>query len=386
MPTPCSPVDLLEKLVGFDTVSHKSNLALIDFVADYLNGHGVEARRVFDATGQKASLHAVVGPTRDDGVVLSAHTDVVPVDGQSWDTDPFQLTRKDGRLYGRGTADMKGFAATVLAHVPAMLSAGLTRPIHIALSYDEETGCLGAPDMIADLVATGPRPGCVVVGEPSNMRVVSQHKGIIVLQTHVHGFPVHSSQLDRGVSAISIAAKLITWLDSQTEKNRAKAENVSLFDPPYTTLHCGLIKGGTADNITAEDCGFTTDIRTLPTETGDAWLAAYADFISTEILPRMRAVRPDTDITITKIADVPGLREEENGAAEQLVRQLTGDNSRNAVVFATEGGQFQEVGLSTVVCGPGSIDQAHQANEYIEAAELDKCAAFLDRLCSHLSG
>jgi acetylornithine deacetylase len=380
-----SPQEMLAKLVGFNTVSDRSNLPLIDFVADYLGGFGIESRKVFDDTGQKASLYAVVGPMRDDGVVLSAHTDVVPVENQTWSSDPFTLRADKGRFYGRGTADMKGFAATVLAHVPAMLSAGLSRPIHIALSYDEEVGCLGAPPMIADMLENAPRPSAVVVGEPTNMAAVTGHKGIIVLETKIQGYPVHSSQLDRGVSAISAAAKLISWLDHETEMNKAKADQAYLFDPPYTTLHCGMIKGGDAHNITAAECEFVTDIRTLPAERGEDWQAKYEAFIQADVLPAMLAVEPTCRIDIKRIANVPGLSEETDGAAEQLVRGLTGDNGQHVVVFATEGGQFQEKGLSTVVCGPGSIDQAHQADEFIEAAELERCTAFLDRLCKKLS-
>jgi len=372
-------------LVGFDTVSDKSNLALIDFVAGYLEDHCVPATRVFNDGGDKASLFARIGPDLPGGVVLSAHTDVVPVANQEWTSDPFTLRADDDRLYGRGTADMKGFAATVLAHVPKMLAAGLVRPIHIALSYDEEIGCFGAPPMIKRMLADGPAPSAVIVGEPTRMKAVTGHKGIIVLKTKVFGHAVHSSQLDRGVSAISVAARLITWLDRQTAENRAKADADCLFDPPYTTLHCGTIRGGDAHNITAAECEFVTDIRTLPEERGEDWQARYEAFIETEVLPGMMAVSPSCRIEVTRLANVPGLRQETDGAAERLARQLTGDNGRNVVVYATEGGQFQDAGLSTVVCGPGSIDQAHQADEYIEAAELEKCVAFLDGLCRKLS-
>lgn len=380
-----TPQEMLAELVGFNTVSERGNLELIDFVADYLGSLGVTSSRVFDKTGEKAALYAMVGPGIEGGIVLSAHTDVVPVENQDWTSDPFVLREDGSRLYGRGSADMKGFAATVLAHVPKMLDADLKCPIHIALSYDEEVGCLGAPPMIADMLKNAPRPTAVIVGEPTNMKVVNGHKGIIVLRTRIFGHPVHSSQLDRGVSAISVAAKLISWLDGQTAENKARAVPNCLFDPPYTTLHCGTIKGGDAHNITAAECEFVTDIRTLPDESGADWQARYEAFVSDNILPQMQAISPDCRIEIERIADVPGLREEQQGLAEQLARQLTGDNSRNVVVYATEGGQFQDQGVSAIVCGPGSIDQAHQADEYIEAAELEKCSAFLDRLCLHLS-
>ncbi len=380
-----SPREMLEKLISFNTVSDRSNLDLIDFVEGYLESWGVACRRVPDETGQKAGLHALIGPQTDGGIVLSAHTDVVPVEGQDWSRDPFTAWEEGDRLHGRGAADMKGFAATVLAKVPDFLSAGLTKPIHIALSYDEETGCFGAAPLVRDMLGTGPRPGIAFVGEPTNMRVVTGHKGIVVLRTVVHGHPVHSSQLHRGVSAISTAAALIGWMDRQTAANRAKADPDCPFEPPYTTLHCGTIKGGQAHNITAQTCEFVTDIRILPGETAADWVSRYRTFIDTDILPEMQAVAPDCRIDVTELANVPGLREEPEGLAETAARRLTGDNARHVVVYATEGGIFQDLGLSTIVCGPGSIDQAHQPDEYIELAELDRCAAFLDRLTATLS-
>lgn len=385
MSTPNSVRDMLEKLISFNTVSSRSNLDLIAFVEAYLAGLGVATTRVPDASGRKAALHALIGPAVDGGIVLSAHTDVVPVDGQDWTRDPFTAWEDGGRLYGRGSADMKGFAASVLAKVPDFLAADLQRPIHIALSYDEETGCHGAPPMIRDMLARGPRPDCVIVGEPTGMKVVTGHKGIAVLRTTIEGHPVHSSQLDRGVSAISAAAKLITWLDGRTAENRAAADPDCPFDPPYTTLHCGTIEGGQAHNITAQHCAFLTDIRLLPGDSADAWISAYRDHIRSHVLPPMTAVAPGCRIEVEEMANVPGLRQEDDGPAERLARQLTGDNGRNVVVYATEGGIFQENGLSTIVCGPGSIDQAHQPDEFIDLVELDRCAAFLDRLAEKLA-
>ncbi len=375
---------MLAKLVSFNTVSSRSNLDLISFVEDYLSSHGVNSVRVPDETGEKAALFATVGPDTDGGIVLSAHTDVVPVEGQNWSKDPFTAWEQDDRLYGRGTADMKGFAATVLAKVPDFLGANLSKPVHIALSYDEEVGCFGAPPMIDAMIANGLQPKAVIVGEPTNMKVVTGHKGIAVLKTQVHGHPVHSSQLHRGVSAISAAVKLISWLDEKTAQNKARADRDCPFEPPYTTLHCGTIQGGKAHNITAQSCEFMTDIRLLPGENITEWIDAYRSFAKEAVLPEMQAISSDCRIDIDLVATVPGLAEETDGTAEQLVRRLTGDNGRHVVVYATEGGQFQEKGLSTVVCGPGSIDQAHQPDEYIELAELDRCAAFLDDLCGKI--
>lgn len=381
MPKNYTPKEMLAKLVSFNTVSSQSNLDLIAFVEDYLSLHGVTSHKVPDETGEKAALFATVGPETDGGIVLSAHTDVVPVEGQNWSSDPFAAREQGSRLYGRGTADMKGFAATVLAKVPDFLAAGLSKPIHIALSYDEEVGCFGAPPMIKSMLAEGPKPAAVIVGEPTNMKVVTGHKGIAVLKTRVHGHPVHSSQLHRGVSAISAAAKLISWLDARTAENKANADPDCPFEPPYTTLHCGTIQGGKAHNITAQNCEFMTDIRLLPGEDIGDWISAYKEFSENNVLPDMQAISKDCRIDIDVLATVPGLTEEHDGTAEQLVRRLTGDNGRHVVVYATEGGQFQEHGLSTVVCGPGSIDQAHQPDEFIELTELDRCANFLDDLC-----
>ena len=376
--------EMLAKLVSFPTISDQTNLPLIDFVEDYLRSWGIPSVKTFNADGTKASLHAVIGPNVDGGVVLSAHTDVVPVAGQNWSSDPFTLSERGGRLYGRGTADMKGFAACALAHLPHFLEAGLKAPIHIALSYDEEVGCFGAPPMIARMVAEGPQPKAVIVGEPTLMKVVTGHKGIMVFKTTITGHSVHASQLDRGVSAVSAAARLVSWLDEQTARNCAKADPDCLYDPPYTTLHSGVIAGGTAHNITASKCELTSDIRFLPEEGAERWEAALRCFAEQEILPAMKAVHPDCRIQIERLASVPGLSRETDGAAEQLARQLTGDNSENVVVYATEGGQFQEAKLSTVVCGPGSIDQAHQPDEFIESSQLIKCAAFLDALYKSL--
>ncbi len=259
-----SPTEMLEKLVGFPTISDRSNLPLIDFVEAYLAEYGIASTRVPDETGTKASLFATIGPDVRGGVVLSGHTDVVPVEGQDWATDPFKLHEANGKLYGRGAADMKGFAAAVLAHVPKMVEANLKAPIHIALSYDEEVGCFGAPPMIRRMLEDGLKPAVVIVGEPTNMQVVTGHKGVTVLKTRISGYPVHSSQLNRGVSAISIAARLISWMDARTAENKANADPDSPFDPPYTSLHCGTIKGGSAHNITAAECEFVTDIRLLP--------------------------------------------------------------------------------------------------------------------------
>ncbi|MGY0710186.1 acetylornithine deacetylase [Azospirillum argentinense] len=375
---------MIARLVGFDTVSRRSNMALIDWVRDHLAGYGVESRLVPSPDGAKANLFATIGPMTEGGVVLSAHTDVVPVDGQPWDTDPFTLVERDGRLYGRGTADMKSFPAVALALLPDILEAGLKRPLHLALSYDEEVGCIGAPAMIARIADELPRPSAVIVGEPTSMGVVLAHKGCYVLRTTVTGHEVHSSQIDRGVSAVMTAARLVNLVGDMAAENAAAAEPACGFDPPFTTLQVGTIEGGTAANITARHCSFVWDIRPLP---GDDW-TRYRDRFEAEcerLRAVMRRISLDCDIRTEQLAGVPGLAPEPDGPAAQLCHALTGRNDTGMVSFAAEAGQFQEAGLSTVLCGPGSIDQAHQPNEYIDVAQVTVCEGFLRDLVRRLA-
>ncbi|AIB15055.1 acetylornithine deacetylase (plasmid) [Azospirillum argentinense] len=375
---------MIARLVGFDTVSRRSNMALIDWVRDHLAGYGVESRLVPSPDGAKANLFATIGPMTEGGVVLSAHTDVVPVDGQPWDTDPFTLVERDGRLYGRGTADMKSFPAVALALLPDILEAGLKRPLHLALSYDEEVGCIGAPAMIARIADELPRPSAVIVGEPTSMGVVLAHKGCYVLRTTVTGHEVHSSQIDRGVSAVMTAARLVNLVGDMAAENAAAAEPACGFDPPFTTLQVGTIEGGTAANITARHCSFVWDIRPLP---GDDW-TRYRDRFEAEcerLRAVMRRISLDCDIRTEQLAGVPGLAPEPDGPAAQLCHALTGRNDTGMVSFAAEAGQFQEAGLSTVLCGPGSIDQAHQPNEYIDVAQVTACEGFLRDLVRRLA-
>ena len=373
-------VEMIAKLVGFATVSRDSNLELIEFVRDHLAGHGVDSRLVPNADDTKANLFATVGPDVEGGVVLSGHTDVVPVDGQPWDTDPFTVTEKDGRLYGRGTADMKSFYAVALALVPEMLERGLARPIHFALSYDEEIGCLGAPSMIDRLAAELPAPRAVVVGEPTDMRVVIAHKGITGVTTRVVGHEAHSSQPHRGVSAVMTAARLITFIDDMARENAAGPPSATPFETPYSTIHVGTVHGGTATNIISRECRFDWDIRCVPEDDPRTFLDRFERYCREEVLPVMRAVAPETDISNTVTSEVPGLLPEDDSAAEALARALTGDNARGAVAYAAEAGQFQRAGFSAVICGPGSIDQAHQPNEYIELTQVEACVDFMRRL------
>ena len=375
-----SALDMIRALVGFDTVSSKSNLALIDFVRDYLAGHGIDSRYIRSEDGTKANLWATIGPDEPGGVVLSGHTDVVPVAGQPWESDPFEVVEKDGRLYGRGTADMKSFIAIALSLVPDMLARPLTRPIHFALTHDEEVGCLGAPRLIADVLANLPRPGAVIIGEPTQMRVVDAHKGITAYTTIVTGHEAHSSLTHRGVNAVMQAARLITHLGDQAAQKAAQPELNSRFDPPYTTIHVGTVEGGTALNIVARNCAFKWEIRALPGDDPQDILARFEAFCRDEVVPAMQRVVPETGVETRPGVIVPALAPEPDSAAEKLARDLTGANATDAVSYATEGGQYQRAGIPAIVCGPGNIEQAHQPNEWIALEQIAASQSFTRRL------
>lgn len=372
---------MLARLAAFDTTSRNSNLALIDFVADYLAGHGVTSRRLFDDSGSKANLFATVGPPSDGGVVLSGHTDTVPVDGQKWTQDPFRLTERDGRLYARGSADMKGFVAAALALVPEFLEAELAAPIHLALSYDEEVGCLGAPRLVSYLRDAPFAPRAAIVGEPTEMRLADRHKSVHVLRTTVTGLAAHSAHTDRGVSAILVAGKLIAFLDDLAESFREEAAEGG-FDPPCHTLHVGTVEGGSAGNILAAHCSFSWEARLLPGAGFDSLIGAPFDaFIAERVLPAMHRVSRETGVATERLADVPALAPQRGSPAEALVRAATGDNRPAAAIsFGTEGGLFQRGGVPCAVFGPGSIHQAHKADEYIDRGQLAACEAFMRRL------
>ena len=379
------PVQILEKLVGFQTVSSESNLSLVAFVEEFLGRFGVESFRDYNSDRTKANVYAQIGPDVPGGVILSAHTDVVPVKGQKWSGDPFRLSEREGRIYGRGTADMKGFLAVVLANVSDWVDAGLKRPVQLAFSYDEEVGCLGAPSMIGKLSKRFPRAKSVIVGEPTMMKMVNGHKSSANFNVHVRGHEVHSCQVDRGVSAVMNAARLIGWLEDRTSENRAGAARESAgFDPPYTTLHAGMVSGGTACNITARDCWFSTDIRCIPSESTADWISRFEHYAA-GIQERMQGVNSETGIRLSDLNVVPGLKPEHRGTAEALVRKLTGDNDSNVVSYGTEAGQFQEEGYSAVICGPGSIDQAHQPDEFVSRRQLEECNQFMRRLTTDLA-
>lgn len=370
----------LDALIAFDTTSRDSNLKLIEYVEAFLGGHGVSSRRVVNAEGTKANLYATVGPSLPGGVVLSGHTDVVPVDGQAWSSDPFTLTRRGERLYGRGTCDMKGFLALALAVVPEFAKGATSRPVHLAFSYDEEVGCLGAPSMIRELVTELPAPLAVIVGEPTDMEVVSGHKGISTWRVTVTGHEAHSSLTHLGVSANMVAVGLMARLRDLAETLAKHGDSASLYHPPHATLTIGLIQGGTAVNILARECSFVFDLRTPPGQDPDAIVAPFLAACAHEDAALKRQFG-DTGVHVQRRSATPAFAPESDGAAERLARRLAGDNGpARAAAYAAEAGQFQGAGFSTIICGPGSIEQAHQADEFMEIAQFERGAAFMSRL------
>ncbi|MGA9412592.1 MAG: acetylornithine deacetylase [Roseobacter sp.] len=382
-----SALEIMQKLVSFPTVSRDTNIPLIDWVAGYLERHGIKSHRYVDPAQPKHALFAHVGPWKEGAIVLSGHTDVVPIDGQPWDTDPFDVTEKNGKYYGRGTCDMKGFDALAIWALVEAHYAGVTQPLQIALSFDEEVGCTGAPPMIEAMQPVLPKGAAVIVGEPSMMQAVTGHKAGMGFDTHLRGFEVHSSLMDRGVNAIMYGAKLIEWANEMNAANQdARPSDLAIaFDPPFTTLHVGQIAGGTAHNITAKDCHFAMDFRVVPGESQQEWEALYRERVAT-VQAMMQSVVPDTRIDISQRFNVPALIPEAEGLAESLVRSLTGDNASHVVSYGTEAGQFQQAGYSAVICGPGDIAQAHQPNEFITIAQFDAGHAFMQRLVSRLCG
>ena len=376
-------VEILDRLIAFDTTSSRSNLDLIGWVSDYLGRHGVAAALSSAGEG-KANLLATIGPAVGQlgrgGVILSGHTDVVPVAGQEWHTDPFRLVEQDGRLYARGTADMKGFIALVLALVPEAVRRPLTLPLHLAFTHDEETGCQGAPALIRDLPEGAARPVMAIIGEPTSMEVANRQKGCSFFRTRITGREGHSSAPDQGVSAIAAAAEIIAEIGRLHAEARGRARPDSGFDPPHTTLSVGTIAGGSAVNIIARDCSFEWDLRNIPEDDAVALRARLDRFIAGDLLPRMRAVHPQATVETEAVITVPPLVPEPGSPAEALARRLTGANRVTAVSFATEAGLYQEAGIPAVVCGPGSIAVAHKPDEFITRDELASGQAFLDRL------
>ncbi|WP_428944052.1 acetylornithine deacetylase [Pantoea sp. FN060301] len=376
---------LLEKLVAFDTTSRESNLALIDFVWRYLTDLGVSCELIHNTERSKANLYARLGPGGSGGVMLSGHSDVVPVDGQAWSVPPFTLTERDGKLYGRGTADMKGFIASMLAAVPHFLAQPLTQPLHLAISYDEEVGCLGVRSLLDALAQRPEKPAICLIGEPTGLKAVSGHKGKSGMRCEVKGAACHSAYAPQGVNAIEYAAKLIQRLMVIGERLAAPDRQDARFDPPFTTVQTGVIAGGTALNIVPADCTFDFEVRTLPQQDAQQVVTELEDYAQSDLLPQMRAVNHHTAIHFYSLSSYPGLDTPADSPAARLIAHLTGSSELSTVAFGTEGGLFHQNGISSVVCGPGSMEQGHKPDEFITLDQLNACDEMLRRLAAWMS-
>jgi acetylornithine deacetylase len=380
-------LELIRTLIAFDTTSRDSNLALIDWVRDYLAGHGIDSQLTFDDDRRKANLFATL-PAQDGnatrgGIVLSGHTDVVPVDGQPWDTPPFEATQIGDRLYGRGTSDMKSFSAIGLAFVPEFLRRGLKRPLHFSLSYDEEVGCIGVRRLIADVSARGIKPAGCIVGEPTGMHLVIAHKGKKSYRCRVRGHEAHSSLTPHGVNAVQVACEIVTFLTHMAHRFRDRGSFDAAYDVPYTTVHTGVIRGGTALNIVPRDCSFDFEFRHLPFDDPDALLADVKRFSAT-LLPDMHAVNPATHIEFDQLSAMPGFDTHGGSEIAEIGRACSGTHDFGKVSFGSEASLFHNADISTIICGPGHIAQAHQPNEWVALEQLAQCEAFMGRLADHV--
>ena len=373
---------MLAELIRFDTTSRDGNIPLIKFVEDYLDSWGIPHFRVDYEAGKKTNLFATIGPDIAGGIVLSGHTDVVPVDGQKWASNPFELSERDGRLYGRGTCDMKGFIAVALALVPQFKSANLKTPIHLALSCDEEVGCKGVRPLVAHIRDHMKKPRAVIVGEPTSMQVVNAHKSAVTFSTEVTGHEAHSSLTDQGVNAIMVAGELLGEINRIREDLTARGDPSHRFSPPYSTVHVGVIEGGTAKNIIPRSCSFQWETRLLPLADPTEVPTRFEKFASS-LEPAMKKIAGDTGINNQQTNIVPGLAPEDNSPAEHLALHLAGANGTHAVSYCTEAGLFQQIGIPAIICGPGSIEQAHKPDEYIDISEMQKCEVFMKRLLEH---
>jgi acetylornithine deacetylase len=385
LPHAPASLDVIRTLIGFDTTSRESNLALISWVKDYLAEYGIASELTFDEDKRKANLFATVGPEGKSGIMLSGHTDVVPVDGQDWHSDPFKVVQKDGKLYGRGTSDMKSFIAIALALVPEMTQRRLATPLHFSLSYDEEVGCIGVRRLIRSLEGRPEKPRLCIVGEPTLMKPVTGHKGKRSFRAHVHGHECHSALSHIGVNAVEAAAEVVAFLKSLARRHRDHGPFDPDYSPPYTTVHTGTINGGTALNIVPKDCSFVFEFRHLPSDDADALEAEIRRFIAEKIEPEMKKVQPATGIELNPMSAFPALATPEDAEVTQLVQSLTGANNTGRVSFGTEAGLFGNAQIPAIVCGPGSIEQAHKPDEWIELEQIAQCEAFLRRLIDRVA-
>lgn len=375
---------MIRKLIAFPTVSRDSNLELIHFVRDYLKPFDADIRFTYDDEKRKGNLFATLGPRDVPGIALSGHTDVVPTEGQAWDTDPFQLVEKDGNLYGRGASDMKSFIAVALALVPEFMRRGLKTPLHLALTYDEEVGCIGVGRLIADLVRSGIRPRGCVVGEPTLMRPVIAHKGKRGFRCTVRGLAGHSAYAPRGVNAVEYAAEAIAYLKGMARRLRDTGPYDRGFDVAYTTVHTGVIRGGTALNVIPHECTFDFEFRHLPGDDPERLLREFKHYVRTRLEPEMCSVDSAAGFIVEPLSDIPVLDTAPESEVVELAQELSGHPEIGKVSFGTEGSQFHRAGIPTVVCGPGSIEQAHKPNEYVALAQVAQCEAFLRRLIDRL--
>jgi len=378
-------IKILKRLVSFDSISGKPNREVVGYIENYLSNLGLDIRLSYDDVGERANVFCTIGPEVDGGVVFSGHTDVVPVDGQNWSTDPFVLTRINDRFYGRGSVDMKGFLACVMASVPTFQAAKLNKPIHLAFSYDEETGGFGMPVLLENMSQLSMQPGIVIVGEPTSMQLITGHKGAYEMRTEITGHAVHSCDPTKGVNAIFIASKLIEKIQEIGARLSAKPYPNSPYEPAYCTVNVGIIEGGTASNATAGWCNFNWEIRPMPGENGRSVVDEIIAYANSDLLPDMKAISQDSDIRIITNAAVPALDDTNAEKAAALVSHLTGLNSRDVVSFGTDAGYFSDAGLSTVVFGAGDINRAHKADEYIEVSEMIESLQFLEKVSQHLT-
>lgn len=376
---------MLARLVAFDTTSRNSNLELIDFVREYLNAHGVQYRVSYDAAGEKANIHAVIGPQEPGGIALSGHVDTVPVDGQAWTADPFALRRNQGRLYGRGACDMKGFVASFLSAVPDIAQRELRKPVHLFISYDEEVGCFGAMRLIQDLQDSGLSPSLCVVGEPSGMQPIVAHKGKLNVVVRARGVPGHSSQPDRGVNAIYAVARAISYIEGEARRFAREGPFEDGFDPPHTTTHIGTVSGGTILNIIPELAQFHMEWRNIPADDPEHEWQRLKDHVAAHIEPAMKAADPRSGFEYEVKVRMPRLAISPDHDLVSLAKQVTGSNSTGKVSYGTEAGFYENAGIATIVCGPGHIVQAHQPDEWIAESELAACDGFIRRLVDRIA-
>ncbi|HBK06502.1 MAG TPA: acetylornithine deacetylase [Acetobacteraceae bacterium] len=376
--------EILERLVSFDPPSRNSNLGLIGFIREYLDGFGVRYRVSTDPSGEKANLHAIIGPQQAGGLALSGHVDTVPVDGQAWTGNPFSLRKRDGKLFARGSCDMKGFVAACLSAVPDFQARPFARPLHLFISYDEEVGCHGVQRLIQDMGESGLRPELCVVGEPSGMKPILAHKGKMNLNVTVRGLPGHSSEPAKAVNAVQAAGEAIAWVAREARRLQAEGPFEDGFDPPHTTIHVGTVQGGTILNIVPEHAAFTMEWRPIPGDSPYRYLDTMRTWIAETIEPAMKAVHPSCGFTYQIELEMPGMALPADHDLTSVVKQITGSNTTGKVAYGTEGGFFQEAGIPTIICGPGHIAQAHQPDEWIEETELESCDRFIRRIADRL--